>query len=90
MITEKQIMDELSGLDPGRWDEVLDFIAFLKRRKRSDKELARPRHLTARELSQSEIVGMWADREDIGDSVSFARKLRHTAEHRWSTADDSA
>jgi hypothetical protein len=31
---------------------------------------------------QEGIVGKWADRDDIGDSVEFARKLRSEAERR--------
>ncbi len=47
--------------------------------KRS-RAIARPalkkRGMTARQLAASEIVGLWADRTDIGDSAEFARKLR--------------
>jgi hypothetical protein len=89
-VTEKQIMDELTGLDPTRWDEVLDFIAFLKHRVRPGTMPPRSRQLTARRLLRSKIVGMWADRQDIGDSPTFARQLRYQAEHRWSISDDSA
>ena len=38
--------------------------------------------LTAGQLLESDVVGMWADRDDIGDSVEFARKLRTAAETR--------
>jgi hypothetical protein len=33
-------------------------------------------------LSQHPFVGMWADREDIVDSVTFATNLRRTLEQR--------
>jgi hypothetical protein len=36
--------------------------------------------LTARELAESELVGMWADRADIEDSSTFARQLREQAQ----------
>jgi len=39
-------------------------------------------------MLQSELVGLWADRSDIDDSVTFARQLRHQAEHRRGKADD--
>ncbi|MDQ2799789.1 MAG: hypothetical protein M3Y13_09120, partial [Armatimonadota bacterium] len=47
---------------------------------------ARPRpsngaELVAR-LQEEGILGMWADREDMGDSGEFARKLRRQAETR--------
>jgi endonuclease YncB( thermonuclease family) len=32
--------------------------------------------LTARQLAESEVVGLWADREDIQDSAAYARELR--------------
>jgi len=41
-----------------------------------------PRYMTAGDLLASDLIGMWADRSDIGDSVEFARKLREAAQHR--------
>jgi hypothetical protein len=38
--------------------------------------------ITAGELANSEIVGMWADREDIGDSVEFVNNIRRRIERR--------
>ncbi len=40
------------------------------------------KNLTARDLLQSELIGLWADRSDIDDSLSYARQLRHQAEKR--------
>ncbi len=31
-ITQKQILSELKQLEPARWPEVLDFIAFMRQR----------------------------------------------------------
>jgi len=39
-----------------------------------------PRTMTAADLLKSGLVGMWADRTDIGDSQSFARRLREEAQ----------
>ncbi len=47
------------------------------------------RGITAAELLASDFVGMWADREDIGDTMHFARKLRKQAETRDWTDDAS-
>ncbi len=74
-------------------DVVLRHILQDKRLRRALAQLdrgqvARPAHapkkrgMTARQLATSEIVGMWADRTDIGDSVEFARKLREQAQRR--------
>ena len=38
--------------------------------------------MTGKDLLKSGLVGMWADRKDIGDSVSFAKKLREQAQTR--------
>jgi len=32
---------------------------------------------TGRDLLESDVFGMWADRTDIEDSVEFARRLRN-------------
>jgi len=40
---------------------------------------ARERLSTGRDLLDSEVFGMWADRTDIEDSVEFARRLRDAA-----------
>jgi hypothetical protein len=40
------------------------------------------RTLTAAELLHSGLVGMWAARTDVGDSLAFARRLREEAQTR--------
>ena len=80
-VTEQQIVGALRSLPPARWPEVLAFITSL----RGDERQAEPPKapiLTARDLLQSPLVGMWADRTDLGDSREFARRLREQAEHR--------
>ena len=88
VVTERQIIYELQDLDPEKWSEVLDFIGCLKHRKEATKK-AQPhsQDLTARDLLQSGLVGLWANRDDIGESPDFARSLRRRAEHRWEPAD---
>lgn len=39
-------------------------------------------HLTADALHGSELIGLWKDREDIGESSDFARELRNQAQNR--------
>ena len=91
-VTEKQVIQELRQLEPVRWFEVLDFISYLKHHATpvADRAQVGSRELTARDLLQSELVGLWADRQDIGDSLSFARQLRQQAEHRWDMTDATA
>jgi hypothetical protein len=38
--------------------------------------------MTGSDLLRSGLVGMWAERKDIGDSLEFARELRKEAEKR--------
>ena len=78
-VTQDQILGALHGLDPERWPEVLRFIGYLQS---VSQPPALRRQLTARDLLQSGLVGLWADREDIGDSLEFARRLRRQAEHQ--------
>jgi hypothetical protein len=81
-VTEKQVLEELSDLEPSRWPEVLDFIGYLKERASRRQGRSGVYELTARDLLESRIVGLWADRDDIGNSLEYARQLRSKAEHR--------
>ncbi len=38
--------------------------------------------LTARQLLQSDLIGLWEDRDDIEDSSAYARQLREQAQNR--------
>ena len=86
--TQVQILEELRDLEPSRWSEVLDFIGYLK----TVAARVRPpvQELTARDLLQSGLVGLWADRDDMDDSLSFARQIRQEAEHRRRVTGDTA
>lgn len=81
-VTEERVLEELQDLDPERWFEVLDFIGYLKERSSRHEARAGMRELTAQDLLESKLVGLWVDRGDIEDSVEFARRLRREAEHR--------
>ena len=85
-VTEKQVLEELSELKPSRWPEVLDFIGYLKERDSRARAESGNRELIARDLLESRVVGLWADRDDIGNSLEYARRLRHEAEHRRRSA----
>lgn len=81
-ITEKMILKALLSLEPERWIEVWNFIGYLNQHPRKAKPQSSRRPMTARDLLQSDLVGLWADRTDIGDSAVFARQLRERAERR--------
>ncbi len=40
------------------------------------------KEMTAEDLLNSDLIGMWEDRSDIGDSREFARRLREQAQTR--------
>ena len=79
-INEQTILDELHKVPQERWDLVLDFIRCLRLRPEQPSDKKRP--MTAADLLQSGLVGLWADRTDLGDSREFARRLREQAQTR--------
>jgi hypothetical protein len=76
-VNEQTILQELNQLPRERWTEVLTFIRSLDAPSSSDKAV-----MTAGDLLQSGLVGLWADRADIGESQQFARRLREQAQTR--------
>jgi hypothetical protein len=79
-IEEGQMLTALRALQQEQWPEVLDYIGYL--RYRSVAAPTATKQLTAIDLAQSDVVGIWADRKDIEDSLEYARQLRRDAEHR--------
>lgn len=39
-------------------------------------------YLTVGQMRQSGLIGLWKDRDDIQDSVAYARRLREQAQNR--------
>ncbi len=72
--TLEKLLKQADRLTP---DEQLLLASRLIERVR---QVNRP--LTGKELLNSRLVGMWAKRKDIGDSITFARKLRDQAQSR--------
>ncbi|MEW6717218.1 MAG: hypothetical protein AB1345_06935 [Chloroflexota bacterium] len=65
------------ALKPGDQAEVIVLVEGTKRKPDEATPVK-----TASDLLSSGLVGLWADRQDLGDSLGFARHLRQTAEHR--------
>jgi hypothetical protein len=76
-VNEQSILDALHQIPDDRWGEVLAFIESLRPGNEHEK-----RPLTAADLLASDLVGLWSDRTDIGDSREFARRLREQAQAR--------
>jgi len=84
-IDEKTILKELQQVPEDRWSEVLMFIRTLQ----PGKEPSATEHpiRAGTDLADSDLIGIWADRTDIRDTLQFARSLRHRAEDRRGTTD---
>jgi hypothetical protein len=78
-VSEQTILDALRQVPTERWGEVLRFLDALKD--------AVPAIRTGADLMQSELVGLWADRDDLGNSREFTRRLRQQAETHHGAAD---
>jgi len=67
----------LTGLPYGKGQSV-EIIVFPQPTSPSPRE-----RLTVGRLRRSGLIGMWQDRDDIGDSSAYARQLReHTQQRR--------
>jgi hypothetical protein len=76
-VNEQLIIDALHDVPPERWADVLLFIESLKEAEAEPRPIA-----TGADLAGSDLFGIWADRDDIGDSQAFARRLREQASQR--------
>jgi hypothetical protein len=76
IVTEDQILDALHRLRPARWSDVLSFINAL------DQPAPAVPISTLGDLLESDLVGLWADRTDLGEGHGFARQIRRDASRR--------
>lgn len=85
-IREEDVLAALRELESTRWEEVLDFIGYLRHRVKPTVAAhgtgSHDEVLTGQRLATSDLVGLWSDRADLPDSSEYARQLRHQAEHR--------
>jgi hypothetical protein len=79
-INEQAILHALHRVPQERWGDVLQFLNSLSTPEPADPH-SRP-VLTGKDLAGSDLIGIWADRTDIGDSREYARQLREKASHR--------
>ncbi len=73
MQAEKKILSQLAALPPEVQREVSDFIAFLKSRY---KQMPPKKEVKKVNLNEEQFIGMWKDRQDMKDSVSWVRNVR--------------
>jgi hypothetical protein len=70
---QEKILNELINLPPAAQRQVVDFIAFLKTRYKPSSA-KKPEA----DWSKESFVGIWKEREDLNDSVSWVRQTRRT------------
>ena len=80
IVNEQTILAELHQVPQDCWENVLAFIRSLRQAAPATADTKRA--LSAAELLQSGLVGMWANRTDLGDRHEFARRLREQAQTR--------
>lgn len=79
-ITYEAVAQKLNALSPDNLTEVARFIDYVQFRSAQDS--------TKRTITQHPAFGIWADREDLQDTVEFALDLRRKVE-RHQDRDDS-
>ena len=74
---EKSDELHLTNLSVVKGQQVESLLLFVPK-----TETRRKKRLTARQLLNSGLIGMWKDRTDITDSVEYAHQLREQAQRR--------
>lgn len=80
IINEQIILEELRQVPQDRWADVQAYLRAL--RSEGPSSTGEKRLLTAADLLHSGLVGLWADRTNLGDTREFARGLREQAQTR--------
>jgi hypothetical protein len=71
---QEKIINDFTNLPPAAQRQVVDFIAFLRTRYKP-YSTQKPE---AVDWSKESFVGIWKEREDMNDSVSWVRQTRRT------------
>lgn len=79
VMTKKMILSQLDALPNEGLKEVAAFIAFIKNRYQPPDIKKRKRKVP---IEKESFVGMWKNRQDMQDSVSFVKSMR---ENEWKT-----
>ena len=80
-VTPELILSAMQHVPLERWGEVLHVIESLQSSERSAAAAASPVR-TGTDLRNSVLIGIWAERSDLGNGHEFARELRRQAEQR--------
>ncbi|MBU1399320.1 MAG: DUF2281 domain-containing protein [Proteobacteria bacterium] len=64
----------MTSLPPEAQNQILDFVAFLKTRYPATPRTTKSRQA---KLADEPFIGMWRNHEDMRDSTTWVRHLRH-------------
>jgi hypothetical protein len=77
-VTTQEILNAIQLVPTERWGDVLQAIESLQ----PQSAASAPSVQTGADLRGSDLIGIWADRTDLGNAREFARRLRHDAQQR--------
>jgi hypothetical protein len=80
-ITPQQMLDAIQRVPEERWPEVLRTIEKFRTQLLPDSP-SPTRIQNGIDLRGSDLIGIWADRTDIGNGHEYARSLRREPELR--------
>jgi len=80
-VTPEQILSAIQHVPAERWAEVLHVIESLQTPDPLGIPVTAPVR-TGTDLRDSDLIGIWAERSDLGNGHEFARELRRQAEQR--------
>lgn len=72
-MTPQQFLDEYTSLPEEARRQVADFAAFLRQRYKVAPPMSRSRPA---DLAHEPFIGMWRNRQDLEDSVTWVRDTR--------------
>jgi hypothetical protein len=72
IMTKEEILREINSLPLEAQRQIEDFISVLRERYESSQPETAPHS----DLESEAFVGMWRDREDMGDSSAWVRRVR--------------
>jgi hypothetical protein len=72
IMTEEEILREINSLPLEAQRQIEDLISVLRERYKSSQ----PKTAPTPDLESEAFVGMWRDREDMGDSSAWVRNIR--------------
>lgn len=73
-MTNEEILREINSLPFEAQRQIEDYVSFLRERYKNTP----PKNVPTSDLENEAFVGMWRDREDLGDGSAWVRNVRET------------